>query len=155
MLDILSQRRASEIASETPSTDRISAQSLSNLFDECKAVTSRDEMASLAKEYGIDVHLLESLGRHISPPSVTSVRTKKEELEETQLVRLVWSQVFTGTLLMLSCCLCRLVGLILPRWQRGRGSALEGGHYARQAPVTPCVALEIPSRSMPDSSVKT
>ncbi|KAL8283154.1 hypothetical protein RQP46_005932 [Phenoliferia psychrophenolica] len=85
MLDILAQRRANEVAEETPSTDRISAQSLSNLFDECKAVSSRAEMESIAKEYGMDVKLLESLGRFVTAPSVASVRTKKEELEETQL----------------------------------------------------------------------
>ncbi|KAK4699954.1 hypothetical protein P7C70_g6301, partial [Phenoliferia sp. Uapishka_3] len=89
MLDILSQRRANEISAETPSLDRISAQSLSNLFDECKAVGTREEMEELAKEYGIDLKVVESLGKRFTAPSVAGVRTRKEEVEETQLARWV------------------------------------------------------------------
>lgn len=87
MLDILSQRKASEAAEETPSDDRISAQSLSNLFDDCKAASTRAEIEALAKEYGITLAVLERLGRHVTSPSVTSSRTRKEELQETQTVR--------------------------------------------------------------------
>lgn len=88
MLDILKKRAASEAALDVPTPNRISAQSLSNLLDDRKAAKSKSDVAKLLKEYGVDmeVEMLEELARHINAPSVSSVQSTKEELEETQMV---------------------------------------------------------------------
>ncbi|KAM0756437.1 hypothetical protein T439DRAFT_376628 [Meredithblackwellia eburnea MCA 4105] len=89
MHTILSQRKAAERASETPSNDRISAQSLSNLIDECKTMNTRKESEALAEEYGLDFGIVEQLVKHVNPPSVEGVRTRKQEIDETQMARWV------------------------------------------------------------------
>lgn len=87
MIDILSQRKAaSDLAELAPQQNRISAQSLSYLLDERKMAKSRSDLEKLASEYGIDVDVLEQLATFVNAPSVSSVKTRKEDLEETQIV---------------------------------------------------------------------
>lgn len=93
MLEILKRRKATEEAAESgPAPNRLTAQSLSNLFDERKSAKTRAEAEALCKEYGIDVEVLEELGKHVNAPSVSSYKSLKEEVEETQMVRAVWWQ---------------------------------------------------------------
>lgn len=88
MLEILKRRKATEEAAESgPAPNRLTAQSLSNLFDERKSAKTRAEVEVLCKEYGIDIGVLEELGKHVNAPSVSSYKSLKEEVEETQMVR--------------------------------------------------------------------
>lgn len=93
MLDILSSRRKAveeeEQIAVTPMSNRIPAQTLSNLLDERKSAKSRAEIEAIAKEYGVDMSVLDELAKHINSPSVSSIKSAsaKEEDEETQLVR--------------------------------------------------------------------
>lgn len=97
MLDILKKRAASELAADLPTPNRISAQSLSNLLDDRKSAKSRQDVVNLIKEYGVDmdVELLEELGKHMNAPSVSSVKSLREDTEEIQMGKCVscYSQV--------------------------------------------------------------
>lgn len=96
MLDILAKRKAVEEEAETPAPNRLSSQALSNLLDDRKAAATREEVEKLAKEYGMTMEVLEELGRHINAPSVSSIKSLDEELEDAQLVRFHFHPTFPG-----------------------------------------------------------
>ncbi|KAI5479600.1 hypothetical protein MNV49_003337 [Pseudohyphozyma bogoriensis] len=94
MLNILSSRSTSEAATESSTVNRPSAQSLSNLLDERKSLTSRAEMVALAEEYAIDVELVDSLGRFVNAPSLAeggkvTPDMSDPDMEDTQLAKWV------------------------------------------------------------------
>lgn len=57
MLTILQRRKVQDDAAETTTLNRISARSISNLFDECKSAASRDDIKQLAHMYGMEYNV--------------------------------------------------------------------------------------------------
>ena len=86
MLEILKQRKVAEELDDSPQLNRLTAQSLSNLFDERKSISNKEEVEELIKSYGMDVATFEALSRHITAPSVAKIKTEKEDEDETQIV---------------------------------------------------------------------
>lgn len=86
MLDILKQRQAAELAAEEPTLNRISAAALAQLFDERKTISSRAQANKIAKEYGLELDVLEGLLNHVTAPSVSAIQSVKDEEDETMLV---------------------------------------------------------------------
>lgn len=97
MLDILDKRKAHEQSIETANKNVMSASALAILLDERKTL-QRPEFEALAKEYGIDVEIVDDLARVLNTPSVTSVRTRKEELDEVQVVSALFLLTIAWTL---------------------------------------------------------
>lgn len=93
MLDILKQRKAveeeeeqNELDGNAPLKNRLTAQSLSNLIDDRKSITSQKELERLCRTYGIEFDTFQELGKHVSTPSVASVKSLQEDIEDTQMV---------------------------------------------------------------------
>ncbi len=97
MLDILKSRQRAAEEEEALTTQpkslnptlrahRISAQALSNLLDERKSATTKDELKELCKMYGVDYEIVDELSTSVMAPSVSSIKSAKDEEEETQLV---------------------------------------------------------------------
>ena len=85
------QRRAeleeSEAMVSTPKLRNVvTAGSLTTLLDARKEVKSPQELRRLCADFNCDPDKIEQLGKYITSPSVSLIRSKKQEKDDTYLV---------------------------------------------------------------------
>lgn len=105
MLGILAKRSQQESAMEMKSPasghNKITAGQLANLLDSRKAAQNDQEVKELAKLYGVDYEVVESLGRFVTSPSVESKSVMGPEGESVLTVRLSFCRIFFSTSVLL------------------------------------------------------
>ncbi|GAA95559.1 uncharacterized protein L969DRAFT_45679 [Mixia osmundae IAM 14324] len=100
MLQLLRSRKQSEEQDSDPTArpDRFQASILAQYFDARKTTKSREEASELARSFGMDADLAESLARHYTTPSITRERSAEQEKEDYHIA-----------------------GWVDPRWAEGSG----------------------------------
>lgn len=92
------QRRAeleeSEAMVSTPKLRNVlTSGSLTTLLDARKEVKSPQELRRLCADFNCDPEVIEQLGKYVTSPSVSLIRSKEQEKEDTYLVSLVLCRI--------------------------------------------------------------
>ncbi|TDL27542.1 hypothetical protein BD410DRAFT_782645 [Rickenella mellea] len=99
MRSILNKREQSEQQADSPmpTQNRILASSLFDLLEQTKTISTRRELENVARKYGMDVSVLESVSRSVNTPSVderTITKTVGEDGTENVTMMAIWSDTY-------------------------------------------------------------